>query len=172
MTSAFNKIKPVDTGATSVEKVAMSQSAQKLLAEAGYEPKADWVYIEDLVQKYLHRHKGKDALLEHVKSLLADSVRPVTRSEFVRLTAELDKREAEQEKNQARADQLSDILTKAGVTEVALGHEALAIRIYELERAVEAYAQKLKIAESSAPRGPASGAMPFLAGVMIGGLLF
>jgi len=172
MASVSKKIKPVETGTTSGDDMTVSQNAQKLLFEAGYEPKAEWVFIDDLLQKYLCRHKGKDDLLQEVKSLLADSVRPVTRSEFLQLTNALDKREAEQKKNQDRAGQLTDILTKAGVTEVALGHEALAMRIYELERAVEMYAQKLKMAESTASQGRPSGSIPFLAGVMIGGLLF
>ena len=172
MTNSSEGIKDVEAKTTSGAPATVSALSQKLLLEAGYEPKGDWVYIEDLIQKYQNSHKGNLDLLQEVKSFLSDSLIPVTRAEFVNFTATLATRENERRKAEIRSTQLQEILVSAGVTHKDAGHEALALRVHELERAVEAYAQKLKAADSVTRHGRASGAVPFLAGAMIGGLLF
>jgi hypothetical protein len=159
MTNSSEGIKDVEAKTTSGAPATVSALSQKLLLEAGYEPKGDWVYIEDLIQKYQNSHKGNLDLLQEVKSFLSDSLIPVTRAEFVNFTATLATRENERRKAEIRSTQLQEILVSA-------------LRVHELERAVEAYAQKLKAADSVTRHGRASGAVPFLAGVMIGGLLF
>lgn len=172
MTNSSEGLKDVEAKTTSGAPATVSALSQKLLLEAGYEPKGDWVYIEDLIQKYQNSHKGNLDLLQEVKSFLSDSLIPITRAEFVNFTATLATRENERRKAEIRSTQLQEILVSAGVTHKDAGHEALALRVHELERAVEAYAQKLKAADSVTRHGRASGAVPFLAGVMIGGLLF
>nr|WP_314710587.1 hypothetical protein [uncultured Comamonas sp.] len=165
-------LKNVEAKTTPGAPATVSALSQKLLLEAGYQPKGEWVYIEDLIQKYQNSHKSNHDLLQEVKSFLSDSIIPITRAEFVNFTATLANRENEKRKTELRSTQLQEILATAGVTHKDAGHEALALRIHELECAVEAYAQKLKSSDSVTCHGRASGAVPFLAGVMIGGILF
>lgn len=146
----------------------VSAGAQKLLMEAGYQPKAEWVFIEDLVLDFRNKYEGRDDLLAELDQFLVNSGLPVTRSRFTDFSTEIKHREKMRRSAEQQQTHLIEIYTKASVKAPDAGHEALALSIVELEKAVQAYANRLKLAEAK----KLESSFPFIAGVVIGGILF
>ena len=137
---------------TEVSDPDIAARSQKLRFDAGCEAKDDWVYIDDLVQRYRERCAGCEEMVRDVDEFLANITVPVTRAGFERYCAKAQQQfQAQQVKEQQRA-RLADICAQVGVIEPGAEHEALALRIDELEKAVESYAERLKAAEQTAPK--------------------
>jgi hypothetical protein len=150
----------------------VSAGAQKLLMEAGYQPKAEWVFIEDLVLDFRNKYEGREDLLAELDRYLANGALPVTRSRFKAFSAEVQRQERVRRVVLQQHVSFIEIYTKAGIKAPDAGHEALALRILELEKAVQAYAERLKSAEAKATNQKSDSSFPFVAGVLVGGILF
>ncbi|MDN8617146.1 hypothetical protein [Variovorax ginsengisoli] len=154
---------------------ATQAASQKLLMEAGYEPKDDWLYIDDLVDQIRSTNAGQADLLQQVDHYLATTAAPSRRA-FKIFCRTLYQQDADRQRAEKLAEGMARVYASAGVAEPDAGHKALALRISELELAVQGYAARLRKAEEaaadSAAKEKSSGTLPFLAGVMIGGTLF
>lgn len=149
---------------------AIAAASQRMLMDAGYEPRGYWVYIDDLVQGFRQRQAGRPDLLGEVDALLAGPA-PVTRTGFQLWCSELLQREGAQRAARAIQARIEEICAEAGISDPGPGHQALAQRVVELEHAVQAYAERARATEAApAPRRSLGGT--FLAGVLIGGVMF
>lgn len=152
--------------------LAVNAGAQRLLMEAGYEPKGDWVFIDDLVQQFREQHTKREDLLGDLDTFLATAPSALTRAVFANFCAVVRQRERSREKARRQLDRLAGIYAKAGICIAGAEHEALALRIIELEQAVQSYAERLRTAEAASKRHESGSPFPFLVGVAIGGLMF
>jgi len=150
----------------------VSAGAQKLLMEAGYQPKAEWVFIDDLVLDFRNKFERREDLVAELERFLANGALPVTRSRFKAFFAEVQHRERVRREVQQQHVNFTEIYTKAGIKEPDAGHEALALRILDLEKAVQAYADRLKSAQTKTTKQKSESSIPFVAGIVVGGILF
>jgi hypothetical protein len=150
----------------------VSAGAQKLLMEAGYQPKAEWVFIDDLVLDFRNKFEGREDLVAELERFLSNGALPVNRSRFKAFFTEVQHRERVRRDLHQQHVNLTETYTKSGIKEPDAGHEALALRILELETAVQAYADRLKSAQAKAANQKSDSSFPFVAGVVVGGILF
>nr|WP_317623871.1 hypothetical protein [Acidovorax sp. SUPP3334]BDH38379.1 hypothetical protein AVHM3334_23270 [Acidovorax sp. SUPP3334] len=163
---------PIATGTVSGDYApGVAARSQKLMFEAGYEPKSDWVFITDLVEQYRKQFASSEDMLNELEEFLA-SAGPVTRASFKRFSSEARMHDHAREAKKRQRVRLVDICAQAGVTNPGADHEALALRIVELEQAVKSYAERLKAAELAAQQRSGSSFVPFVVGVAVGGALF
>lgn len=153
----------------------VTKGSQRLLLEAGYQPKPEWIFIDDLVQRFRTQSATSEGMLRALDQFLASATSPVTRAGFERFaTGALEEERARQAQGRQR-DRLDDIYAHFGVAQHDAAHEAMALRIAELEQAVKSYAERLRDAERvgrDAKANAASPIVPFLVGVEIGAALF
>ena len=157
-----------------------------MLVDAGYEPMDDWVFIEDLIESYRSTYADRTDLLSVLDQFLLATEKPVTRGEFKAYSGSIQASEtsrlamaAEKERLNSmiamQKEKLTAIFERFGIVAPEAGHEALALRIIELEKAVKEYADRVRLAKSQSIQegGRSSSAFsPFVAGVLIGGALF
>lgn len=151
---------------------SIAASAQKMLMEAGYHPKGEWIYIEDLVQNFRRKHVDREDLLMELKIFLDNVALPVSRSSFAEFQAKLQQRDKVKWTIRQQEARLAEIYTKAGIKQPGIENEKLAQRIIDLEDAVQLYARQLKSVEIDAAKHKSKSAFPFFAGIIIGGILF
>lgn len=151
---------------------SIAASAQKMLMEAGYQPKGEWIYIEDLVQNFRRKHVDREDLLMELKIFLDNVALPVSRSSFAEFQAKLQQRDKVKQTIRQQEARLAEIYTKAGIEQPGRESEKLAQRIIDLEDAVQLYARQLKFVEIDAAKHKSKSAFPFFTGIIIGGILF
>ncbi len=161
-----------DMGTAHSVDIDVKKNAQRLLLEAGYKAADDWIYIDDLVRDYRESHAGRGEMLRGLEEFLGTTTMPVTRADFIRFAERALADERAQEAKDRHRARLEAIYSQFGVAEHGAGHEALALRIVELEKALTAYAERLRAAERAAAAKSASPIVPFLIGVAIGDAKF
>lgn len=152
------------------QKASIAAASQQKLMEAGYEPRAHWVYIGDLVEGFRQRQAARQDLLQEVDALLAGSA-PITRAGFRIWCSELLQRESTERSATAIQAQVARICVESGILDPGPGHEALARRVVELEGAVKGHAEGARAA-GAVPAARHRPTLPFLAGVRVDGAWF
>ena len=154
--------------------LATRAAAQKLLMEAGYEPRGDWLYIGDLVEKFRTFNAGNLDVIQQVDDFLATEIAP-SRIAFKRYTSDLERKTVDLKRAEEDKKRLESICAAAGSATPDASHVALACRIAELEDVVKSYAEQLRKSQldlEKATTEKTSGMLPFTTGVIIGGALF